>query len=382
MHAAENGLIPGAANSVGTNAYMARFAETLANAHFSDFLNTRIKLSSLGVGTFPGGVDDVTDVGVAAIVAQSLQSGINVIDTGANYRFGRAGRAVGVGIAKAMAAGIRREEFFVVGKGGFLTFPDGRPADPLTFFREEVVAKGLGREADLVQGVHCLSPGYIANQLDSLREQTGLETLDVFLVDQPEVHIPGIGKERMYHKLLDVFTMLEAAVQANKIRYYGIATFNACRVETDHPAFQSLTSLIGLAEKAAGQGNRHHLRVVQLPFNALMPEAYTRFSQVTGQGNIGSTIQAAFQLKLTIMASHPLGKGLLAREEVPTLREAMPELTNAAQRAIQFVRSTPGIGVTLVGLSTPLHLADFLAVARQVPLPKARYLAMFEKEQQ
>ncbi|EGQ61991.1 oxidoreductase, aldo/keto reductase family protein, partial [Acidithiobacillus sp. GGI-221] len=153
------------------------------------------------------------------------------------------------------------------------------------------------------------------------------------------------------------------------------------RVETDNTLFQSLTSLIGLAEKAAGQGNRHHLRVVQLPFNALMPEAYTRFSQVTGQGNIGSTIQAAFQLKLTIMASHPLGKGLLAREEVPSLQEAMPELADAAQRAIQFVRSTPGIGVTLVGLSTPLHLPDFLAVARQLPLSKERYLAMFEKEQ-
>ncbi|MCL4524970.1 MAG: aldo/keto reductase [Gammaproteobacteria bacterium] len=381
MNAAENGLIPGAANSAGTKAYVARFAGTLADEHFSDFLNTRIKLSSLGVGTFPGGVDDVTDVAVAAIVARALQSGINVIDTGANYRFGRAGRAVGVGIAKAMAAGIQREEFFVVGKGGFLTFTDGRPEDPLTFFREEVAARGLGKEEDLVQGVHCLSPEYVAWQLDTLRAQTGLETLDVFLVDQPEVHIPLIGKEQMYRKLMDVFTMLEAAVQANKIRYYGISTFNACRVETDNTLFQSLTSLIGLAEKAAGQGNRHHLRVVQLPFNALMPEAYTRFSQVTGQGNIGSTIQAAFQLKLTIMASHPLGKGLLAREEVPSLQEAMPELADAAQRAIQFVRSTPGIGVTLVGLSTPLHLADFLAVARQLPLPKERYLAMFEKEQ-
>ncbi|MHB1632651.1 MAG: aldo/keto reductase [Acidithiobacillus sp.] len=381
MNAAENKLIPGAANSAGTKAYVARFAGVLADEHFSDFLNTRIKLSSLGVGTFPGGVDDVTDVAVAAIVARALQSGINVIDTGANYRFGRAGRAVGVGIAKAMAAGIQREEFFVVGKGGFLTFPDGRPEDPLAFFREEVVAKGLGKEEDLAQGVHCLSPEYIAWQLDTLRGQTGLETLDVFLVDQPEVHIPLIGKEQMYRKLMDVFTMLEAAAQANKIRYYGISTFNACRVETDNTLFQSLTSLIGLAEKAAGQGNRHHLRVVQLPFNALMLEAYTRFSQVTGQGNIGSTIQAAFQLKLTIMASHPLGKGLLAREEVPSLQEAMPELADAAQRAIQFVRSTPGVGVTLVGLSTPLHLADFLAVAKQLPLPKERYLAMFEKEQ-
>lgn len=380
MNAADNTLIPGAANSVGSKAYVARFADTLAEEHFSDFLNTRIKLSSLGVGTFPGAVDDVTDLAVAAIVAQALQSGINVIDTGANYRFGRAGRAVGAGIAKAMAAGVRREEFFVVGKGGFLTFTAGRPEDPLAFFREEVVAKGLGKEEDLAGNVHCLSPEYIAWQLDDLRQQTGLETLDVFLVDQPEVHIPLIGKERMYQKLLQVFTVLEQAVQENKIRYYGISTFNACRVETDHTLFQSLTSLIGLAEKAAGEGNRHHLRVVELPFNALMPEAYTRFSQVTGQGNIGSTIQAAFQLKLTIMASHTLGKGLLAQEEIPSLLEGIPELANAAQRAIQFVRSTPGIGVTLVGMSTPLHLADFLAVAKQLPLPKERYLAMFEKE--
>ncbi len=380
MNAADNTLIPGAANSVGSKAYVARFAETLAEEHFSDFLNTRIKLSSLGVGTFPGAVDDVTDLAVAAIVAQALQSGINVIDTGANYRFGRAGRAVGAGIAKAMAAGILREEFFVVGKGGFLTFTGGRPEDPLAFFREEVVAKGLGKEEDLAQNVHCLSPEYIAWQLDDLRSQTGLETLDVFLVDQPEVHIPLIGKERMYQKLLQVFTVLEQAVNENKIRYYGISTFNACRVETDHTLFQSLTSLIGLAEKAAGEGNRHHLRVVELPFNALMPEAYTRFSQVTGQGNIGSTIQAAFQLKLTVMASHTLGKGLLAQEEIPSLQEGIPELANAAQRAIQFVRSTPGIGVTLVGMSSPLHLADFLAVAKQLPLPKERYLAMFEKE--
>jgi aryl-alcohol dehydrogenase-like predicted oxidoreductase len=380
VNAADNTLIPGAANSVGSKAYVARFAETLAEEHFSDFLNTRIKLSSLGVGTFPGAVDDVTDLAVAAIVAQALQSGINVIDTGANYRFGRAGRAVGAGIAKAMAAGILREEFFVVGKGGFLTFTGGRPEDPLAFFREEVVAKGLGKEEDLAQNVHCLSPEYIAWQLDDLRSQTGLETLDVFLVDQPEVHIPLIGKERMYQKLLQVFTMLEQAVNENKIRYYGISTFNACRVETDHTLFQSLTSLIGLAEKAAGEGNRHHLRVVELPFNALMPEAYTRFSQVTGQGNIGSTIQAAFQLKLTVMASHTLGKGLLAQEEIPSLQEGIPELANAAQRAIQFVRSTPGIGVTLVGMSSPLHLADFLAVAKQLPLPKERYLAMFEQE--
>ncbi|MEY2343049.1 aldo/keto reductase [Acidithiobacillus sp. IBUN Pt1247-S3] len=374
-------LIPGAANSLATKKYAERFvAAGLPEGHYSDFLNTRIKLSSLGVGTFPGALDEVTDLAVAAIVAQALQAGINVVDTGANYRYGRAGRAVGAGIAKALQAGIQREEFFVLGKGGFLTFPDGKPENLETFFAEEVEAKGRGKKEDLAHGIHCLSPEYILWQLDELRAQTGLATLDAFLVDQPEVQIPVIGKEQVYRKLIDVFAALEGAVAEGKLRYYGISTFNACRVETDNPLFQSMTSLLGLADKAAGEGKRHHLRIVELPFNALMPEAYTRFSQVTGQGNIGSTIQAAYQLKLTVMASHPLGKGLLGREEVPSLQEAMPEFSNPAQRAIQFVRSTPGIAVTLVGMSNPMHLADFLAVAEQAPLAKERFLAMFEKE--
>ncbi|XTI73001.1 aldo/keto reductase [Acidithiobacillus sp. AC3] len=374
-------LVPGAANSLATKKYAERFvAAGLPEGHYSDFLNTRIKLSSLGVGTFPGAIDEVTDVAVAAIVAQALQSGINVIDTGANYRYGRASRAVGAGIAKALQMGIQREEFFVLGKGGFLTFANGKPENLETFFAEEVEAKGRGKKEDLAHGIHCLSPEYLLWQLDELRAQTGLATLDAFLVDQPEVQIPVIGKEQVYRKLIDVFAALEGAVAAGKLRYYGISTFNACRVETDNPLFQSMTSLLGLAEKAAGEGKRHHLRIVELPFNALMPEAYTRFSQVTGQGNIASTIQAAYQLKLTVLASHPLGKGLLGREEVPSLQEAMPELANAAQRATQFVRSTPGIAVTLVGMSNPLHLADFLAVAQQAPLEKERFLAMFEKE--
>ncbi|MEL5849270.1 MAG: aldo/keto reductase [Candidatus Igneacidithiobacillus chanchocoensis] len=380
MHS-EADLIPGAANSLASKQYAERFlAAGLPEGHYSDFLNTRIKLSSLGVGTFPGAVDEVTDLAVAAIVAQALQSGINVIDTGANYRFGHAGRAVGAGIAKALQAGIRREEFFVLGKGGFLTFPDGKPEDLDAFFAQEIEAKGIGKKEDLAHGIHCLSPEYLLWQLDELRAQTGLATIDAFLVDQPEVQIPLIGKEPVYRKLIEVFRALEGAVAAGKLRYYGISTFNACRVETDHSLFQSMTSLLGLADKAAGEGNRHHLRIVELPFNALMPEAYTRFSQVTGQGNIASTIQAAFQLKLTVMASHTLGKGLLGREEVPALQQAMPELANAAQRATQFVRSTPGIAVALVGMSSPLHLADFLAVAKTPPLPRERYLAMFEKE--
>lgn len=373
----KSALIPGYATPEATQAYAA--GSGLPEGHYSDFLKTRIKLSSLGLGTFPGAPDDGTDAGYAESVARALQSGINVVDTGAHYRYGRSPRAVGEGLRRALAAGVPREAVFLVSKGGFLTFPDGRPDDMAAFFRKEIMAKGLGSPEDLAQGIHLLNPAYILWQLEQSRQAMGVETLDAFLVDQPEIHIPLISKARMHQKLLRVFQALEMAVAAGKLRCYGIATFNALRVETDNALFQSITSLQGLAEKAAGEGKRHHLCIVQMPFNVLMTEGFTRFSQATGQGNVASTIQAAFQLRVYVMASHTLGKGILARESPAVFEQIMPDLGNAAQRAMQFNRSTPGLGTSLVGIDSPVHLDDLLAVARTAPLPKEQYLRMYER---
>lgn len=372
-------LVPGFATPEATKAYVAQFEGRLPASNYSDFLKTHIKLSSIGVGTFPGQPDNVTDDNYAEIISQALQNGLNVIDTGANYRYGHSPRGVGEGVRRALEAGVPREAMFLISKGGFLTFPNGRPDDMASFFRKEIMAKGLGSADDLAQGIHLLSPAYILWQLEQSRQAMGVETLDAFLVDQPEVHIPEIGKETMYRKLLRVFEVLEMAIAAGKLRSYGISTFNACRVETDNPLFQSMTSLLGLAEKAAGEGKHHHLKIVQMPFNVLMTEGFTRFSQATGQGNIASTIQAAFQLKIYLMASHTMGKGILASEAPAVIQEIMPELANPAQQALQFNRSTPGLGTSLVGMSNPAHLQDALAVARREPLAKDEYLKMYQR---
>ena len=61
------------------------------------------------------------------------------------------------------------------------------------------------------------------------------------------------------------------------------------------------------------------------------------------------------------------------------LRDALPQFTNAAQRALQFNRSTPGLGTSLAGISTPAHLDDLLAVARIVPMAQADYLKLYQR---
>lgn len=380
-----NALIAGHATAAATREYVATFGKACAQGHYSDFLNWHLQLSSLGLGTFPGAADPATDAVYAEIIARGLLNGINVIDTAAHYRYCRSPGAVGEGLRRAFAKGVRREQVFLISKGGFLGFRDGPPENFERWFETEIVAKKLGTPADLTKA-HLLSPQHIQFQLEFSRHAIGVETLDAFLIDQPEVHIPAIGKQELNKKLEKAFIVLEQAVADGKLRCYGISTFEGLRVETDHALFQSITSMQGHAEKAARvvrqrEDARHHFKIVELPFNQVMLEGFTRFSHATGQGNIGSTIQAAFQLKVYVIASHTLLKGHLARQSTDTVARTLPGLANDAQRAMQFNRSTPGLGTSLVGISSDAHLDDMLAVARTPPLEKAEYLKMYARAQ-
>lgn len=376
-------LIPGHATRAGTETYTKTFGAALPAEHYSEFLNLHLKLSSLGIGTFPGAASDEIDEAYAEIIHRALVSGINVIDTAAHYRYGRSARAVGKGVRRALASDVKREQVFLVSKGGFLRFDDGVPEDLDAWFEANIARKGLGKRDDLTD-LHLLSPGHIAQQIEESRQALEVETLDAFLIDQPEVHIPRLGKAELNQRLQRAFAVCEQALKENKIRSYGISTFDGFRVETDHVLFQSLASLQGLAEKAAQVAHRdmsakHGFRLVQLPFNQMMLEGFTRFNQATGHGNVASTIQAAFQLKVYVMASHGLAKGRLAQHCVDAVRAALPQCANDAQRALQFNRSTPGLGTSLVGISTLAHLDELLAVAKVPPLARADYLRLFER---
>lgn len=378
-----NSLIAGYATRAATAAYAGTMGAGLAPGHYSDFLNLHLKLSSLGVGTFPGAACDTVDAAYAAIISRALVSGINVIDTAAHYRYGRSARAAGEGLRRAFAAGVKREQVFVISKGGFLCFDDGRPQDFDAWFDTHIARKGLGERDDLT-AAHLITPGYVAQQIEESRQALGIETLDAFLVDQPEVHIARLGKAALNQKLQSLFAVLEQAVRDNKIRCYGISTFDGLRAETDSVLFQSLASLLGLAEKAAqlvhgGPAARHGFRLVQLPFNQAQAEGFTRFNHATGHGNVASALQAAFQLKVYVMASHALGKGRLAGQGASAVRTALPALANDAQRALQFNRSTPGLGTSLAGISTPAHLDDLLAVARVPPMTREDYLKLYQR---
>ena len=73
---------------------------------------------------------------------------------------------------------------------------------------------------------------------------------------------------------------------------------------------------------------------------------------------------------------HRGGKRLHASEQAQpglpsVISEQLPGLRTDAQRAIQFVRSTPGIATGLVGMSRIAHVEENLEVAAVPPDPAA-----------
>jgi predicted aldo/keto reductase-like oxidoreductase len=109
-----------------------------------------------------------------------------------------------------------------------------------------------------------------------------------------------------------------------------------------------------------------------------MPEAFTRANQVV-DGETVSVLEAARRLGVFVAASASVYQGQLARGLPSLIQEYLPGFSTDAQRALQFVRSTPGVGAALVGMKRVEHVEENLAVAKIPPMPWSEFQRIFTK---
>jgi aryl-alcohol dehydrogenase-like predicted oxidoreductase len=319
-----------------------------------------LSVTSLGLGTYIGRPDGPTDLAVEHAVQAALSSGrINVIDTAINYRYQRAERSVGRALALAAASGIGRDEVFVATKAGYLA-PDGEsPLSPEEWIERELIQRGTLDPSEIVGGSHAMSPGYLADQIERSRTNLGLETLDLlYLHNAADAQLPVIGPEEFRRRLVAAFGLLENSRRDGRIVSYGLATWDALRVPAGDPGYLGLEDVVAVAREVGGDS--HGFRFVQMPLSWAMPEAASRRNQRVA-GDRLSAVEAAARLGLGVFTSVPLVQGQLARRG-PT-RDGL----TAAQTAIQFARSWPGVLAPLVGQKTVEHLSENLALAGRPP---------------
>ncbi len=368
-------MIKGKALSSATASYAARFPDLPGN-YRSMF---ELAASSLGMGTYLGEMDEATDEMYRQAAKAAVLGGINVIDNAVNYRFQRSERSIGAAIADLIEAGqVRRPELIVSSKGGYITFDGEMPADPRAYFDREFVRTGLIGPGDLVDNSHCMTPRYISAMLDRSRANLGLETVDVYFLHNPETQAAAVGREEFKRRLRLVFELLEAKAVEGAIGVYGVATWNGFRMHPDSPDYLSLQEIADLAADIAGQ--KHHFKVVQLPYSLAMPEAFTTPNQkIRGEGQMLSLLEAARALGIAVWASASLLQGRLTARLPPVVADAMTAMRTDAQRSIQFVRSTPGVNVALVGMKSIAHVQENLETLKHPPAPFESLMKLFTK---
>ena len=364
----------GQATGEGTRRFSHRH-EIRLPGHFRE--SQGLWLSSIGIGTYLGEPTPSQDALYCAALSAAFEGGINVVDTAVNYRHQRSERIVGEALSAAIAGGtVQRDEVIVATKGGFLTFDGSEPEDPSEYFQRTLVDPGWLRPEEVVAGCHAISPKYLECQIEVSRRNLGLATLDVYYLHNPETQAAHISRLEFERRMRAAFTALEMAAGERKIAIYGTATWNGYRVGLDSQECLSLPDLLRLAQEVGG--TNHRFRAIQLPYNLAMREALSARTQRV-QGKAVPILQVARDNGMLVFASAPLLQAQLTRGLPEEARAWLPGLQTDAQRAIQFVRSTPGVACALVGMSRAEHVQENLATAQVPPLNLKQFRSIFSR---
>ncbi len=363
----------GFATSEGTKKYRNKKANRCVESHFREIDN--LWWSSIGLGTYLGNLDQTTDQLVWEATIQSVENGINVIDSAINYRQQHAECSVGVGIKTLIESErYQRDELIVCTKGGFLPHPRRGKWFQEKYVNDSNFSIGMG---DLAADCHCMHPEYLSDQLDQSRKNLGIETIDLYYIHNPETQLSSVDSETYYGMLEVAFEMLEEAVADGKIRYYGMATWNTFRMpETSdkHTSLKRAKELAGIVT-----GNKpDHFRFIQLPLNLNMPEAYNTETQYT-LGEMLPAIHAARKLDI-----YPIISGSIAQGNVNALPQSWRDqigegYVSDKQRALQITRSAPGIASALIGMKQSKHVKENLALASIPPLDQTIFENLWSK---
>ncbi len=342
--------------------FASRFPAPRAAGFYRDAQNFLV--SSIGIGTYLGSPDSATDQAYSAAITAAVRGGINVIDSAINYRHQRSERSIASALSELREAGhAARDELVICTKAGFLV-PNAIPADSL-------------RDEDVVGGMHCMAPAFLADQIDRSRANLGIETIDVFYLHNPETQLGFVSQDVFYDRVKMAFTLLEELVERGRISYYGAATWEGYRKQPGAADGLSLARMVQAAREAGG--DEHHFRFIQLPFNLAMPEAFIRRPE-TVAGEPLSVLEAAAFYGLTVIASASLLQARLARNLSEEIVQRISGAATDAQRAIQFTRSTPGITTALVGMSSGHHVSENIDLAALSPIPPDAYMALYSRD--
>ncbi|KAB8033401.1 aldo/keto reductase [Fluviispira multicolorata] len=338
----------------------------------------------------------------------ALKKGLNLIDTSTNYGGGQSEMLIGKTLKKLINENlIQRENIIIVSKVGYIQgsnieLAKSKELQGISFSE---ISK-FGEET-----WHCIHPDFIFDQIERSRSRLGLETIDVYLLHNPEYMLKKFELEKMeqseaqnlfYSRIRESFLALEKLVEEGKICAYGISSNNLGAPEEEY----SSVSIKRMHEIALSISADHNFKVVQMPMNWL--EVSPAFYDVEEIGE--STLSYAQKNNIGVMLNRPfnamfndglirLTRPQVSQEDYDKLDEGMrkglenwtqlsSDLERLAKEQLadvpgyddatlsQFVVSTlawvPGVTSVLCGIRKEKYVNDVEQALARPSLPRAR----------
>ena len=375
------GFLSGKATREGTQA----LAERYGAERYRRLGRSGLWVSQAGFGSYR------VDAAVAAhkeALRAALQSGINLIDTSANYADGGSERLIGEVLTELVQAGsVRREEVVLVSKVGYLQNSNLR-------LRQE--RRQAGKDfAEVVPYAptleHCIHPDFLDEQLELSLQRLQITCLDGFLLHNPEYYLlwalqQGMpvpeAREEYVRRLNQAIVWLEKAADLGRIAWYGVSSNTFPRAADDSQ--RTPLEAIWQAACQAG-GEEHHLGILQFPCNLLEPAA----AIVPAWPQERTLLEYAAALDLGVLINRPLNaiqEGDLIRldedvydeagraaarrfyEAAARLNSSWGEAPHLRHLALRSLRSLQGVTAVLVGMRRMAYVDDVLKeLERKVP---------------
>lgn len=351
-------------------------------SHYKDFYikHNDLIFSKLGLGTFnkePYKEENYLFHYIEG-VKEAVKSGINLIDTASNYRYGQSEKEIGIALQELFEEGVtKREELIICSKGGFIQLEYPFPENPYKWIEENILNNSLATKDDIELDQHCMTPDYLEWSCKKSLENMGVKTIDIYFLHNPEIQVSKLGYKKFLKKVETIFKRFEKMVEMGMIKYYGVAVWNGF-IDDSTNEHLNLEDLVDIAVKVGGVN--HNFKYIQTPFNMGKTSIYTMPTQKV-KGEECTLLQAAHRLKIGVISSSSLLQMNLFKKsfkaETGYLLDSKMILENDIQLALQFVRSTPGLISSLFASKVPVHIKKNLEITKIAATSRAKYDLMY-----
>lgn len=305
-----------------------------------------------------------------AVIDSVTSGGVNIIDTAINYRYMKSERSIAAALKYLIEnKSCERNQLFICSKAGYVP-EDADQGIPGQVLIKNLIEKKVISEEDFVGACHCMHPNFLEHQLESTLNNLGIETLDLYyLQNAAETQLPLIGEEKFFDRLAKSFEFFEGKISQGKIKSYGLATWLCFREKPETTGiYLSLEKVMETAKKVGGE--KHGLKYIQIPINIMMPEAFLEIFQEYTENGVRQkerTVSLARKLKVNLISCSPLLQGTLMQLPMPS---EIFKCKNLGAKHLQFIRSIPAESLlsTLVGQKKNRHTKMNLEIIGYPPL--------------